>query len=81
MHHEVVTLKRPIIDHYALLVKTDLKRHFEINTPRKYRDFKCLLKATTACKLLFLLNHRLSKTFENLDDFSLEVIARIGRFL
>ena len=77
MLHDVSTLKCTISDHYALLVNTDLERHFEINTPRKYRVFKCLLKETTACKLLFLRNHRLSKAFENLDIFSLEIIARI----
>ena len=35
MHHEVSTLKCTIKNHYALLVNTDLERHFEINTPRK----------------------------------------------
>ena len=77
MHHEVSILKCTISDHYALLLNTDLERHFDINAPRKYRDFKCLLEETTACKLLFLLNHRLSKAFENLDTFFLEIIARI----
>ena len=77
MHHEVSTLKCTISDHYALLVNTDLERHFDFNTPRKYRDFKCLLEKTTVCKLFFQLNHRLSKGFENLDTFSLEIIARI----
>ena len=59
MHHEVSTLKCTISNHYALLVITDLERHFDFNTPRKYRDFKCLLEKTTVCKLFFLLNHRL----------------------
>ena len=80
MHHEVSTLKCTISDHYALLVITDLERHLEANTPRKYRDFKCLMNETTAYKLLFLLNHRLWKAFENLGTFSLEIIARILDF-
>ena len=42
MHHEVSTLKCTISDHNALLVKTDLERHFDINTPRKYRDWRRL---------------------------------------
>ena len=63
--------------YYALLLNTDLERHLDINTPKKYRDFKSLLEETKACKLLFLLIHRLPKAFENLDTFSLETIARI----
>ena len=71
IYHEVSTLKCTIRDHYALLFNTDLERHFDMNTSRKYRDFRCLLEETTACKLLFLLNHRLSKAS------SLELIPRI----
>ena len=71
IYHEVSTLKCTIRDHYALLVNTDLERHFDMNTSRKYRDFRCLLEETTACKLLSLLNHRLSKFS------SLELIPRI----
>ena len=77
IHHEVSPLKYTISDHYATLVNTDLERHFEINTTRKYRDFKSLLNETTACKLLFILNHRFSKAFEKLDTSSAEIVDGI----
>ena len=77
MHHEVSISKCAISDHYTLLVNTNLELHFVTNTPRNCRVFKNLLNETTACKLLFLLNHRSSKAFENLDTFSLETMARV----